>query len=86
MCLLSTVGAVMLIFFDDNPDLIMISWNLMGFPTFIYLTANIDEQCARFPVRFRDMNFVLVSVIVILFEFSEVSPKHLIALNESIRG
>ena len=21
----------------------------MGFPTFIYLTANIDEQCARFP-------------------------------------
>ena len=49
MCAFSILGHVSLIFYPDNPYVIYFAWNFMGFATFIYLTNNINEQCARWP-------------------------------------
>ena len=51
MCLFSIVGHVCLIFYQDDPNMIYIGWNMMGFSTFIYLTSNINEQAARWPEK-----------------------------------
>ena len=53
MCLFSITGHVCLIFYQTNPDMIYVGWTMMGFPTFIYLTCNIDEQAARWPEKDR---------------------------------
>ena len=36
---------------EDDPNMIYIGWNMMGFSTFIYLTSNINEQAARWPEK-----------------------------------
>ena len=51
MCMFSIVGHVCLIFYQDDPNMIYIGWNMMGFSTFIYLTSNINEQAARWPEK-----------------------------------
>ena len=51
MCMFSIVGHVCLIFYQNDPNMIYIGWNMMGFSTFIYLTSNINEQAARWPEK-----------------------------------
>ena len=49
MSLMTTGGAVMLAFYAQNDDLIIWAWNLMGFPSVMYIILNINEQAPRFP-------------------------------------
>ena len=49
MSVMTTGGAVLLAFYKDNNDLIIWAWNLMGFPSVMYIILNINEQAPRFP-------------------------------------
>ena len=49
MSVMTTGGAVLLAFYADNNDLIIWAWNLMGFPSVMYIILNINEQAPRFP-------------------------------------
>ena len=49
MSMLTTGGAVMLAFYAENNDLIIWAWNLMGFPSLMYVIISIKEQAPRFP-------------------------------------
>ena len=49
MSVMTTGGAVLLAFYNDNNDLIIWAWNLMGFPSVMYIILNINEQAPRFP-------------------------------------
>ena len=51
MCMFSIIGHVCLIFYQNDPNMIYVGWNMMGFSTFIYLTSNINEQAARWPEK-----------------------------------
>ena len=49
MALMTTGGAVLLAFYSDNNDVIIWAWNLMGFPSVMYIIINTNEQAPRFP-------------------------------------
>lgn len=49
MALLTTGGAVLLAFYSENNDVIIWAWNLMGFPSVMYIIINTNEQAPRFP-------------------------------------
>lgn len=49
MSVMTTGGAILLAFYNDNNDLIIWAWNLMGFPSVMYIILNINEQAPRFP-------------------------------------
>ena len=46
---MTTGGAVLLAFYSDNNDVIIWAWNLMGFPSVMYIIINTNEQAPRFP-------------------------------------
>ena len=49
MSICTTLGAIMLTFYDQNPYSIMWAWQLMGYSSNMYIIININEQCDRFP-------------------------------------
>ena len=49
MALMTTGGAVLLAFYSENNDVIIWAWNLMGFPSVMYIIINTNEQAPRFP-------------------------------------
>ena len=49
MALMTTGGAVLLAFYAENNDVIIWAWNLMGFPSVMYIIINTNEQAPRFP-------------------------------------
>ena len=46
---MTTGGAVLLAFYAENNDVIIWAWNLMGFPSVMYIIINTNEQAPRFP-------------------------------------
>ena len=46
---MTTGGAVLLAFYSENNDVIIWAWNLMGFPSVMYIIINTNEQAPRFP-------------------------------------
>ena len=59
-----TTGSIMLIFYENGQEIIMMAWNFMGFASIIFLTLNIDEQCTQYPER----NTVLIVLITVLID------------------
>ena len=75
MCVMTTGGAVLLAFYADNNDLIIWAWNLMGFPSVMYIIININEQAPRFPSisgltigNDTDLNVLLTCLALFLFD------------------
>ena len=45
MCILTTVGATLLIFYQSNADLVTYGWVILGLPKFGYFVTNVNEAC-----------------------------------------
>ena len=45
MCILTTVGATLLIFYQSNADLVTYGWIILGLPKFGYFVTNVNEAC-----------------------------------------
>jgi len=44
---LTTVGIIILLFYEENNYLIWIAWQLLGIPTFMYLVVNIQVMVSK---------------------------------------
>lgn len=45
----TTSGIIFVIFYEENPYLIWVAWQLMGLSSIMYIIVNIKELCAIFP-------------------------------------
>ena len=48
MSIFTTAGSILLIFYDQNPFLIVLAWNFLGFCSTMFIVNSIKEQCAVF--------------------------------------